>query len=214
MKKSLTLNLPKMINFNSLPLNPRNSIFSKMLFIFIILLLAVLSFSSLFFYMFFSQAVFGEFQTRGESIAKSLSFNCIEGLNRGEITLLDIPLQATGREEDVLYAAVYGRGGMLFSYTTEADLKRLERHPDLSKVTSDKSDVVISDDSYDFYLPVRKSDLGYLSGTSQQDIIGFVRVGLSPLRLHRQRQLIVKYFLGASFLLLVLAAAISILLAK
>jgi methyl-accepting chemotaxis protein len=135
-------------------------------------------------------------------------------LNSGEITLLDIPLQAIGREEDVLYAAVYGRGGMLFSHTTQADPKRLERHPDLSKVTSQKSDVVISDDIYDFYLPVRKSDLGYLSGTGQQDIIGFVRIGLSPLRLHHQRQMIVKYYIAASFLLLIIATVISILLAK
>lgn len=203
-----------MINFDSTTLNPRNSIFSKMLFIFIILLLLVVSFSSLFFHMFFSRAVLGEFKTRGESIAKSLSYNCIEGLDRGEITLLDTPLQAADREEDVLYAAVYGRGGMLFSNTAEADPQRLERNPEISNLSSEKTNLVISDDCYDFYFPVRKSDMGYSTGTGQQDLIGFVRVGLSPLRLQNQRQVIVNYFLGTSLLLLVLTATISILLTK
>jgi methyl-accepting chemotaxis protein len=206
------LKMPKLTGLKQLSLF--SGIAGKMLGFSLPLLLCLILAAVVTFYQNSSRIMQNNLKAKGQSLARTYAFNCIEGIKEGNSARIEAPMLGLTKEEDIVYVVVYNYDGTIAaSYNKFRSTKILEMDTSLLEKLKEGNSLTIVNKMFDVYEPVKSQSDESLLESMEEEVIGFIRIGLSPVNMERELTHMLRLFSFYGLIALTIISALVIFMA-
>lgn len=152
---------------------------------------------------------------KGQALARTYAFNCKDGLKEDNASKLESPMLGLSKEPDIFYVAVYRTdGSMVTSYKKEEEKTGdLQLSGPVLEQLRKGAGLMVTNAIYDVYEPVKVQSGESLLESMEEEVVGYVRIGLSTDLLRGELNRTLRIFIIGGLLALAIASALVMFLA-